>query len=68
MALLYKLEELLASENSFENAGDIGQEIQQLQSLIKIDLVGCPAQRKDVYYRDKIVAASDSLRMCDKRY
>lgn len=62
LAPLYQLEQLIASENLFENASDIGQQIQNLRSLLKADLFGCPAQRKDVYYRDKITAASESLR------
>ncbi|XP_065080412.1 protein phosphatase 1 regulatory subunit 42-like [Ochlerotatus camptorhynchus] len=54
---LWKLEVLLASENSFKSTEDITPVISALYSLRVLDLQGCVAQ-KDVHYREKVTAAA----------
>lgn len=59
---LWKLEVLLASENSFKSTEDITPVISALYSLRVLDLQGCVAQ-KDVHYREKVTAAAGH-RLC----
>ncbi|XP_055598980.1 protein phosphatase 1 regulatory subunit 42-like [Uranotaenia lowii] len=54
---LWKLEVLLASENTFKSTEDLTPVISALYSLRVLDLQGCVAQ-KDVHYREKVTAAA----------
>ncbi|XP_058819800.1 protein phosphatase 1 regulatory subunit 42-like [Topomyia yanbarensis] len=54
---LWKLEVLLASDNSFKSTDEITPAISALYSLRVLDLQGCLAQ-KDIYYREKVTAAA----------
>lgn len=54
---LHGLRQLIAAENSFNNATDLGLQLQCFPALRKVTLHSCPAQ-KELHYRDMIVAGA----------
>lgn len=55
------LEQLIATDNSFEDADAITAYMSNIPTINQADLRGCPAQH-DFYYRNKISSRCDSLR------
>lgn len=60
---LERLEELNACDNLFANARDLGRFLKEMPSLMVATFKGCPAQRNDLHYRDKLITSSDALSM-----
>lgn len=58
---LQNLQELNATNNQFVNAVSLAKFVNAMPALIKVTLKRCPAQRHDLYYRDKIIAGTDNL-------
>lgn len=59
--LLPHLTELIAADNHFEDSNTIVSSIVQLQRLRSATFTNCPANKNDIYYRNKIILASKSL-------
>lgn len=57
LQLLKQLRELNACNNQFENAGDLALCLEQMPYLTIVNLKGCPAQKNDRHYRDKIITS-----------
>lgn len=55
------LEELLAADNNFDNSAYIAASVNHLGYLTKATFTNCPAQKNDIYYRNKIILESKSL-------
>lgn len=53
----FRLETLMAAENRFENAIELGKQLTVFPCLRNVVLNDCPAQ-KDIHYRDKITAGA----------
>lgn len=53
--------ELIAADNNFDCSDDIAASIGELRHLKTALFKGCPAQKQDVYYRNKIILESKSL-------
>lgn len=58
---LKRLQELNASRNRFADADGLALLVKSMPHLTEATFRGCPAQRSDRHYRDKIIAASDVL-------
>lgn len=58
---IYQLQELIASDNMFNCTEDITISFTSLPKLFKANFIGCLAQSKDLYYRNKITSNSNSL-------
>lgn len=57
---LQYLNELIAAENKFECATELGESIRNLPVLQKVEFKGCPAQ-KDIHYKEKIMAKAPRI-------
>lgn len=55
------LVEIIANDNHFEDSEYIASSIGHLSNLRSASFAGCPAQRNDIYYRNKIISDSRSL-------
>lgn len=55
------LVELIASDNSFNCSDYIASSIGHLSYLKKCNFTGCPAQKTDIHYRNKIILESKSI-------
>lgn len=60
--------EIIANDNHFENSEYIASSIGKLLNLRSASFVGCPAQRHDIYYRNKIILDSKSLGLFNIQY
>lgn len=58
---LPNLNELIAADNHFESSEYIASSIRQHLNLKSASFVGCPAQKNDIYYRNKIISDSQRL-------
>lgn len=58
------LTEIIAANNQFEDSHDIVSSIAQLQRLKLATFSNCPAHKNDIYYRNKIILASNTLGTC----
>lgn len=58
---LRNLEELIATDNRFNDANHIAKSISHLNHLCSAQFMRCPAHLKDFYYRDTIIMKSNSL-------
>lgn len=58
---LKQLQQLIASENKFSNAENLANFVRGMPNLTDVNLKGCPAQKCDRHYRDKIILGSDAL-------
>lgn len=55
------LEKLIAADNSFESSEYIASSINHLNYLKVAVFAGCPAQKNDIHYRNRIILESNSL-------
>lgn len=62
--ILFRLENLFASDNLFESSKDIGLSLGYLIFLKNTDLKSCPAQ-KEIHYREQITASTYKLHTLD---
>lgn len=53
----FRLETLIAAENSFGSAMELGKQLTVFPCLRNVLLKDCPAE-KDIHYRDKITAGA----------
>lgn len=55
--------ELTAADNRFVDSDYIATSIAGQKYLERASFAGCPAQKNDIYYRNKIILESKSLSM-----
>ncbi|XP_055325560.1 protein phosphatase 1 regulatory subunit 42-like [Sitodiplosis mosellana] len=61
------LAKLSAADNNFETSDYIASSINHLNCLQVAVFAGCPAQKRDIHYRNKIILGSKSLEMLDNK-
>lgn len=62
---LIHLERIISDGNEFFDANNLAESIAYLPVLISASFLGCPAQRQDYCYRNKLITASKSLGVYD---
>lgn len=55
------LEKFIAADNNFESSDYIASSIKHLNYLTVAVFAGCPAQKNDIHYRDRIILESKNL-------
>lgn len=60
---LYRLQTLLAAENAFESAQELGQQLAGFPLLHRVELHGCPAHRA-LQFKEHLLESAHQIGIC----